>query len=140
RATPYAGRLDSLDRTERRSARLDDRRDSLLVRSRSLVADCRGMDVPLARLEKLVLSFDLDPQYLDRLRSTYPDVEVVVCNDRQRLPEATAGAQALIGWGLTPELLRRSPDLRWINYSGAGVDGLLFPELIESDVIVTNNS
>jgi phosphoglycerate dehydrogenase-like enzyme len=94
----------------------------------------------MAKLTKLVISFGLEPEYLDRIRNTYPDVEVVVCRDRAQLPEAMTGAQALIGWGLTPELMQQSPELRWVYFSGAGVDGVLFPKLIESDIIVTNNS
>ncbi len=94
----------------------------------------------MAKLTKLVISFELEPEYVDQVRRTYPDLEVVVCRDRAQLPEAMQGAQALVGWGLTPELMRQSPDLRWLYVTGAGVDGVLFPELIESDIIVTNNS
>lgn len=94
----------------------------------------------MAKLTKLVLAFELDQPFVDRIRTTYPDLEVVVCTDRARLPEALRGAQALIGWGLNADLLRKLPELRWIYFSGAGVDGMLFPELVESDVILTNNS
>jgi D-2-hydroxyacid dehydrogenase (NADP+) len=94
----------------------------------------------VATLTKLVLAIDLEKRYVDRIRSTYPDVEIVVCTDRARLPEVLPGAQLLIGGRLTPELLRQSPDLRWLYTTGAGVDAILFPELIESDVLVTNNS
>ncbi len=94
----------------------------------------------MAKLTKLVLTVDLERQYVDRIRTTYPDLEVVVCTDRARLPEVMPGAQALIGWGLSPELLRKLPDLRWFYSGGAGVDGVLFPELVESDIVVTNNS
>ncbi len=94
----------------------------------------------MAKLTKLVLAFELDQPFVDRIRTTYPDLEVVVCTDRAKLPEILRGAQALIGWGLNADLLRQLPELRWIYFSGAGVDGMLFPELVESDVILTNNS
>lgn len=94
----------------------------------------------MAKLTKLVLGFDLDQSYVDRIRATYPEIEVVVCAHRVDLPQVMPGAQALIGWGLNPELLRSSPDLRWFGFGGAGVDGVLFSELIDSDILVTNNS
>ncbi len=96
--------------------------------------------VIVTKLSKLVLGFDLERPYVERIRRTYPEVEVVVCTDRSELPTAMQGAQALIGWGLNAELLRNSPELRWFAIGGAGVDGVLFPELVESDVILTNNS
>lgn len=94
----------------------------------------------MAKLNKLVLALNLDQPYVDRIRSTYPDVDVVICPDRASLPELLPGAQVLIGGRLTAELLRESPDLRWLYVTGAGVDGVLFPELVESDLLITNNS
>ena len=94
----------------------------------------------MAELRKLVVSFDLPAVYVDRIRRAYPDLVVVVVPERDRLPEALDGAQALFGWGLTADLLARAPALRWVQAMGAGVDGLLFPELVASDVVVTNNS
>lgn len=94
----------------------------------------------MATLTKVVLAINLDKDYVDRLRSTYPDVEIVVSTDRAQLPEVLSGAQLLIGGRLTADLLDRSPDLRWYHTPGAGVDGVLFPELVESDLLMTNNS
>lgn len=46
-------------------------------------------------------------------------------------------ADAFYG-SLTPELLRTARRLRWVQYSAAGVERALFPELIASDVVFTN--
>ncbi|MGA7670589.1 MAG: D-2-hydroxyacid dehydrogenase [Nitrolancea sp.] len=94
----------------------------------------------MPKLTKLVLGFELEQPYVERIRTTYPDVEVVVCTERAKLPEMMDGAQALIGWGLNADLMQNHPELRWFATGGAGVDGVLFPELIESDLILTNNS
>ena len=52
------------------------------------------------------------------------------------------GSQALLGWDFRAGDLREAwhyaDDLRWIHWAGAGVDALLFPELVSSDVQVTN--
>jgi D-2-hydroxyacid dehydrogenase (NADP+) len=95
----------------------------------------------MPRLTKLVTTIKLQERHLERLRAEFPDVEFVVCTERDRLPEVLPDAQALIGGGLTAELMRRFPEIRWTQAPGAGVDGMLFPELVESnDVILTNNS
>jgi phosphoglycerate dehydrogenase-like enzyme len=55
---------------------------------------------------------------------------------------AASGADAVYFWGGEREQLATAwPSLervRWIQTASAGVDGLLFPELVESDVVVTN--
>ena len=38
------------------------------------------------------------------------------------------------------EEFKRAKKLKWIQTGGAGVDNILFPELVESDVIITNAS
>jgi len=52
------------------------------------------------------------------------------------------GCQALLGWDFRAGDLRKAwrhaEDLRWIHWAGAGVDALLFPELVSSNVRVTN--
>jgi phosphoglycerate dehydrogenase-like enzyme len=60
------------------------------------------------------------------------------------LRQALGGAEILFGWDFRAGNLEQAWDqahqLRWIHWSGVGVDALLFPELIESDVALTNSS
>ncbi len=79
-----------------------------------------------------------------------PGIENVISNDisiycapdleslRQTLPEANI----LLGWNFQADQLEDAWDcadnLRWIQWGGAGVDAVLFPSLIESDVQLTN--
>jgi phosphoglycerate dehydrogenase-like enzyme len=55
---------------------------------------------------------------------------------------ARGHASAVLAWdyepSLLPSALDAAGDLRWIQAASAGVDRLLFPELVESDVVVTN--
>jgi phosphoglycerate dehydrogenase-like enzyme len=48
-------------------------------------------------------------------------------------------AEVVLG-GITLEEFRRAKNLKWIQTTGAGVENILFPELVESDVIITNAS
>jgi phosphoglycerate dehydrogenase-like enzyme len=58
------------------------------------------------------------------------------------LAEAIADADAVFAWRsvreLLPEVWPKAARLRWIQSASDGVDWLLFPELVESDVVVTN--
>ena len=62
--------------------------------------------------------------------------------DLDRLRVALPGAEVLLGWNFAADDLTRAFDradrLRWIQWSGAGVDAALFPALVESEVVLTN--
>lgn len=94
----------------------------------------------MAMLARVVITFALPEQHLQRLHTEFPEIEFVVCPDQEQLPEQLRTAQALIGGPLTPELLAICPQLRWMQSNSAGVDRVLTPELVEHDIIVTNYS
>ncbi|MGX1855979.1 D-2-hydroxyacid dehydrogenase [Dietzia sp. NPDC055340] len=60
------------------------------------------------------------------------------------LAEALPGAEILLVWdifsGALADAWHAADSLRWIHVAAAGVDALLFDELRESDVLVTNAS
>ena len=90
---------------------------------------------------RIVLSFNIDDESIQQIRESYPDIDLTVCTDEEKLPEALRSADAVIGWGrYDAATLAGAPDLRWIHSFGVGVDGLLTPELIDSEIIVTNNT
>jgi len=61
---------------------------------------------------------------------------------REGLAEALAGARVLLLWDFFSTAVRevwpQCRDLEWIHVAAAGVDTLLFPELVASPVVVTN--
>ena len=61
----------------------------------------------------------------------------------EELKRAIEGAEALLVWDFRSTELRdawhRADKLRWVHVAGAGVDAVLFPELVESAVTVTNS-
>lgn len=60
----------------------------------------------------------------------------------EELRDALPGAEVLLGWDYTAggleEAWENTGDLRWIHWCGAGVNAVLFPGLVQSDVILTN--
>jgi phosphoglycerate dehydrogenase-like enzyme len=55
---------------------------------------------------------------------------------------AAPTASAILNWSASRELLEAvfamCPNVRWVHSRSAGLDSLLFPELVQSDVILTN--
>lgn len=63
--------------------------------------------------------------------------ELVVCEDLESIWREIEGADVMIGWRILPEILARAKKLKWIQFGSTGIDHTVFPELIESDVILT---
>jgi phosphoglycerate dehydrogenase-like enzyme len=51
-----------------------------------------------------------------------------------------ADAEVYIGWGMPPLLWQAAKRLRWMHTASAGVASLLFPEMLASDVALTNSA
>src|SRR6476619_8342251 len=68
--------------------------------------------------------------------------ELRLVGTADEVPGAIAEVDAVFSWGAPRAWLRdafpRAAKLRWVQSASDGVDGLLFPELVASDVIVTN--
>lgn len=53
---------------------------------------------------------------------------------------AVADAEAYFGFGMPRPLFLEARKLRWIHSAAAGVASLLYPELVNADVVVTNSA
>ena len=85
--------------------------------------------------------FDLwtAPAWLpDRLRADFPNLEVVMLPNYDRVSDEITDADIYFGWFLKGEQFRQAKKLRWIHSTAAGVHQLISPELIRSDAVVTN--
>src|SRR6476620_1139866 len=59
---------------------------------------------------------------------------------RERLPQEISDTDVFIGWSLRPEQFVTAKKLRWIHSPAAAVHQLMYPELIQSKVVVTNST
>ena len=70
------------------------------------------------------------------------DAEFQVATSVQELETVLPGAEILLGWDFRADELTQAwpaaAKLRWVHWCGAGVDAILFPALVRSDVILTN--
>jgi phosphoglycerate dehydrogenase-like enzyme len=76
--------------------------------------------------------------FLEKLRAEFPQVEVKYSATKRDDQQALDGADVMIGWALPPEQLRAAKSLRWIYSITAAVDQFLYPELISSQIALTN--
>jgi phosphoglycerate dehydrogenase-like enzyme len=97
----------------------------------------------MKKLSILVLAAPDEPQLsmLDDLRET---ASVVIGNSAPAFEKASATADVIFNWSGSLSLIRdvflMSPSVRWIHSRSAGLERTLFPELIASDVVMTNGS
>jgi phosphoglycerate dehydrogenase-like enzyme len=81
------------------------------------------------------------PRWLrPRLQQTFPDVEFVQLPNDRKLAREIADADVFIGWSLRPQFLASTKKLKWIHSPAAAVNQLLSPELVRSEIIVTNST
>jgi phosphoglycerate dehydrogenase-like enzyme len=78
------------------------------------------------------------PWFVDKLRAEFPQTEIIYSAHKREDAEALRGADILIGWSLQPEQLRAAKSLQWIYSITAAVDQFLYPELISSNIALTN--
>jgi phosphoglycerate dehydrogenase-like enzyme len=72
------------------------------------------------------------------------DVPHALVKDAGALARAPRDAAAILHWSSPRDLLRETflanPQVRWVHSRSAGLDGVLFPELVSSAVPLTNGS
>ncbi len=74
---------------------------------------------------------------VNQIVSQGKSVEMHVPKDQQELMELLPEANVLVG-SLSPEMLSAAKSLKWMQAVEAGVDRILYPDLVKSDVVVTN--
>lgn len=85
-------------------------------------------------------SKEITDDYISRIKKLLSGHELVVCEDIDTIKREVADADVMIGWRITPEVFVEAKKLKWIQFGSAGIDHTLFPELEDSDVILTTLS
>jgi D-2-hydroxyacid dehydrogenase (NADP+) len=74
------------------------------------------------------------------IRARWPEMRVVHLPDYDRLPEELPDTDIFIGYSLRAEQFKHAKKLKWIHSTAAGVAQLMYPELRNSGIVVTNPS
>jgi phosphoglycerate dehydrogenase-like enzyme len=86
---------------------------------------------------KLVVSPSVSEERLQKIIAAAAPMQVVNARDQDHAAAEIADADAVFGY-LTPRLLQAAKKLRWAQSPTASMEKYLYPELVASNVIVTN--
>jgi phosphoglycerate dehydrogenase-like enzyme len=73
-----------------------------------------------------------------RLQQDFPQSDVVHLPDYKGMDREIVDAEIVISWSIRPEQIAAAKQLRWIHSPAAAVHQLMFPEMINSGIILTN--
>jgi D-2-hydroxyacid dehydrogenase (NADP+) len=73
-----------------------------------------------------------------RLQQDFPQVNVVHLAGYKHVDAEIIDAEIAITWSVRPEQIATARHLRWIHSPAAAVHQLMFPELVNSNIVVTN--
>jgi len=85
-----------------------------------------------------IITNDLGADRMDRVQQIAPQANFMITTDHQHTLREIADADVLWGHRITPELIDQAQKLRWVQVSHVGVEALMFPELVNSDIVLTN--
>ncbi|MGI9515635.1 MAG: D-2-hydroxyacid dehydrogenase [Pirellulaceae bacterium] len=91
---------------------------------------------------KLITCYPLSDGCADRIRQSYPQLELVVC-DQDTIADQLAAADIFCGHAKVPvdwQAVVDAGNLRWIQSSAAGLDHCLTPPVIQSEIRVSSCS
>jgi D-2-hydroxyacid dehydrogenase (NADP+) len=78
------------------------------------------------------------PVMPETIRRRWPEMRVVHLPDYDRLPEELPDTDIFIGYSLRPQQLVHAKKLKWIHSTATGVAQLMYSELRDSRIVVTN--
>ena len=70
----------------------------------------------------------------------WPEMRVVHLTDYDQLPEELPDTDIFVGYSLRAKQLKDAKKLKWLHSTAAGVAQLMYPELRDSGILVTNPS
>jgi phosphoglycerate dehydrogenase-like enzyme len=74
------------------------------------------------------------------LRARWPEMNVAHLPDYDNLPAELPDTDIFVGYSLRAEQLKHAQKLKWIHSTAVGVAQLMYPELRDSGILVTNPS
>ncbi len=90
---------------------------------------------------RVVIAFELSDPLLAKVLSVPAPLEIVAVAPQKELTDDQLGrAEVALCWDFDAEQFRRSRNLRWIHKMSTGVDRMLYPELLNSPVTLTNSA
>ncbi len=93
---------------------------------------------------KLAASHDFPDEYKEKMKTYAPNLEIMICHSAEEFRTEAADAHILFlkegGPPFRREDFLAAKQVRWVQAGGTGMEGMLFPELVEGPVVLTNTA
>jgi phosphoglycerate dehydrogenase-like enzyme len=104
-----------------------------------------SVSYPIAHPEKtapvgninIVTLTSIPQAYQEKIRALSPGIKLKLCKSRDEFQREIPGAHVIFG-AFSKDDLARARQLKWIQWRAAGVERILWPELVNSPVVLTN--
>jgi phosphoglycerate dehydrogenase-like enzyme len=94
--------------------------------------------VPNQAPMKMVISgWDMPAAYQEKIKAYAPNMEIKACKNKDEVHQEVADTHIIFG-SFSREDFLAAKQLRWVHYTSAGVEKVLYPELVDSPVVLTN--
>lgn len=87
----------------------------------------------------MMIRFDLPPGVLESFQHEFPSIEFIQAPDAFHTPTPLGDVDAVVTWELSPAEIDAAPNLRWVQWIGAGVDHAPLAALQARGILLTNN-
>lgn len=74
----------------------------------------------------------------ERVQKQFPEIDVVHLPDYKQVDAEIPDAEIAFTWSIRPQQIKTAKKLRWIHSPAAAVHQLIFPELVNSNIVLTN--
>ena len=78
--------------------------------------------------------------FSERLREEFPRLQIAHLPDYKTLTVEIRDAEVFVGWSLRAEQVAAAKQLRWVHSTAAAIHQLLSPELVASQIVLTNST
>ena len=86
---------------------------------------------------KIMINSEITSEQQQQIESISDILNIVTPNNSTAALEEIVDTEIVFG-GFNRKLFERAEELKWVQVWAAGVDGILFPEFVESDIVLTS--
>ena len=87
--------------------------------------------------ENVVVTEGFTQEHLSKIQAVSEEMDIVVPQSEEET-RAEMGDTEIVFGDFSREMFDAARELKWVQSIGSGIDGMLFDEFVESDVILTS--
>jgi phosphoglycerate dehydrogenase-like enzyme len=76
--------------------------------------------------------------FVEKLRAEFPEITFAHHRSYDNIEDDLLDADVIVSWSLHGDQILAAPRLRWIHSTAAAIHQLLIPEIVNSNIVITN--